>query len=73
MDLKPIQWLPSTKETLLDLPEDVKDEIGFSLFQAQQGKKSDRAKPLKGFKISSRLYGKVYRGDLRFACFQKEI
>ena len=34
----------------MDLPEGVQDEIGFALFQAQQGMKSERAKPLKGFK-----------------------
>ena len=55
MKLKILQWLPSTKEDLLDLPEDVQDEIGFALFQAQQGKKSDRAKPLKGFQGASVL------------------
>lgn len=55
MKLKPIQWLPSTKEDLLALPEGVQDEIGFHLFQAQLGKKSDRAKPLKGFHGASVL------------------
>lgn len=55
MNLKPLKWLPSTKEALLDLSEDVQDTIGFALFQAQQGKKSAKAKPLKGFKSASIL------------------
>lgn len=55
MELKAIAWLPSTKDDLIDLPEDVKDEIGFALFQAQQGQKSEKAKPLKGFKGASVL------------------
>ena len=50
MKLKTLRWLSSTKEDLMDLPEGVQDEIGFALFQAQQGMKSERAKPLKGFK-----------------------
>jgi len=55
MKLKPLRWLPSTKDDLMDLPEDVQDEIGFALFQAQQGMKSRKAKPLKGFKGASVL------------------
>lgn len=49
MDLKPLQWLCSTRDDLTDLPEDIRDAFGYALFQAQQGKKSDKAKPLKGF------------------------
>jgi phage-related protein len=50
MALKPVQWVGSTQDDLADMPEDVKDEFGHALFQAQEGKKSDKAKPLKGFK-----------------------
>lgn len=39
----------------MELPEGMQDEIGFALFQAQQGMKSERAKPLKGFKGASVL------------------
>lgn len=49
MAIKPIIWIASTKDDLLSLSEDVKDEIGHALFQAQKGEKSDKAKPLKGF------------------------
>lgn len=47
--LKPIIWIASTKDDLLDLPEGVQDEIGHALYQAQKGGKSDKAKPFKGF------------------------
>jgi len=49
MAIKPIIWIASTKSDLFSLPEDVKDEIGHALYQAQKGEKSDRAKPFKGF------------------------
>ncbi len=47
--LKPVIWIASTKSDLIDLPEGVQDEIGFALYQAQKGEKSDKAKPFKGF------------------------
>jgi phage-related protein len=31
------------------MPEDIKDELGFALDQAQAGDRHPRAKPLKGF------------------------
>lgn len=49
MAIKPIIWIASAKDDLLSLSEDVKDEIGHALFQAQKGEKSDKAKPFKGF------------------------
>jgi phage-related protein len=44
--LKPIIWIASTKDDLISLPDAVQDEIGFALYQAQKGGKSDKAKPL---------------------------
>lgn len=49
MKIKPIIWVASTKSDLIALPEDVKDEIGHALYQAQKGEKSDKAKPFRGF------------------------
>lgn len=49
MEIKPIIWIASTKEVLISLPDEVQDEIGHALYQAQKGKKSDKAKPFKGF------------------------
>lgn len=49
MDIKPLIWIASTKSDLISLPEDVQDEIGHALYQAQKGEKSEKAKPFKGF------------------------
>jgi phage-related protein len=67
MRVKPIIWIGSSKRDLLDLPEIVKDEIGFALYEAQKGGKSIKAKPFKGFGNASVLevvesnYGETYR------------
>jgi phage-related protein len=49
MEIKPIIWVASSKGDLISLPNDVQDEIGHALYQAQKGEKSDKAKPFKGF------------------------
>lgn len=46
---KPIHWIGSSLDELRTFPEDVQDEVGFALYRAQQGRKHDAAKPLKGF------------------------
>jgi phage-related protein len=46
---KPLIWLASSRDGLRKFPEQVKDEIGFALSQAQFGAKHVSAKPLKGF------------------------
>lgn len=46
---KPLKWIGSTRKTIQNLPEKVRQAIGFALYQAQQGIKSIDAKPLKGF------------------------
>lgn len=45
---KRIHWLGDTRETLRGFPDDVQDEIGFALYQAEIGGKHPSAKPLKG-------------------------
>ncbi len=47
--IKPIIWMGSSKVSLKAFPEEVKEEIGFALFQAQLGKKHEKSKPLRGF------------------------
>lgn len=74
MVLKPIIWIASAKDDLISLPRGVQDEIGYALYQAQKGAKSDKAKPFKGFgsaavlevvennvgwDLSGCLYGKI--------------
>lgn len=67
MGVKPIIWVGSTKHDLRFLSKDIQDEIGFALYEAQKGGKSDKAKPLKGFgsasvlEIVARSVGETYR------------
>lgn len=45
---KPLFWVGSAKDDLLNFPESVKDEIGAALSVAQFGGKHSSAKPWKG-------------------------
>jgi phage-related protein len=47
--LKPLYWVGSSKRDLLSLPGLVVDLFGFALFLAQDGRKHEQAKPLRGF------------------------
>ena len=47
--VKRLLWVGSSKRDLLSLPDLVMDLFGFALYLAQQGKKHEQAKPLKGF------------------------
>jgi phage-related protein len=44
-----VVWVGSSLEDLRSFPDAVKDEIGYALHRAQEGKKHHNAKPLKGF------------------------
>jgi phage-related protein len=46
---KPVRWVGSSKEDLSGFPDDVKRRVGLALFEAQMGRKTLYAKPLKGF------------------------
>ncbi len=43
------RWIGPSKKDLLSLPEDVKHEIGYALYQAQLSKQPENTKILKGF------------------------
>ena len=64
---KPIVWLGNSLDELRKFPDEVRDEMGFALYQAQTNKKHPSAKPLKGFKgagvleIVDRFDGNTYR------------
>ena len=45
---KPLLWVGSSKDDLLDFPEAVRDEIGLALSVVQFGGKHPNAKPWKG-------------------------
>ena len=49
MGSKPIRWVGSSRDDLLALPEEIRREVGYALYLAQNGDKADNAKPLKGF------------------------
>lgn len=47
--LKPLAFVGSARKDLQKFPKTVRDDMGFNLYQVQQGKTPDNAKPLKGF------------------------
>ena len=46
--LKPVEWIGSTRDDLRDMPDEVQDEFGYALHEAQRGKHHPSAKQLKG-------------------------
>jgi phage-related protein len=46
--LKPVEWIGSALDDLRDLPDEVQDEFGYALHEAQRGKHHPSAKQLKG-------------------------
>jgi len=47
--LKSVVWIGSSRKDLQSFPAEVKDVIGYALYQAQIGRKAPSAKPLRGF------------------------
>ena len=47
--IKTLVWIGSSRNALKSFPAEVKDVIGYALYQAQLGRKSPIAKPLTGF------------------------
>ena len=47
--VKNLDFIGSSRKDIRAFPEEVKDDIGYALFEAQEGKKPASAKPLKGF------------------------
>jgi phage-related protein len=46
---KHILWVGSSKKDLMAMLDEIRSAFGFALYLAQQGKKHQNAKPLKGF------------------------
>jgi len=65
--LKPLDFIGSSREDVREFPDEVKQDIGYALFEAQRGQKPEAAKPLKGFggagvlEIIERFDGDTYR------------
>ena len=85
--LKPLDFVGSSREDLKEFPDEVKQDIGYALFEAQKGQKPEAAKPLKGFgsagvlEIIEQFDGDTYRAvyTVKFReviyvlhCFQKK-
>jgi phage-related protein len=49
LNLKPLEWVGSSKEDLLAFPVRSRKEAGYALYLAQIGMKAVKAKPLRGF------------------------
>ena len=83
---RPLYWVGSAKRDLLDFPDEVIDEFGYSLGVVQLGAQPPTAKPWKGegpgvFELVEDSRGDTYRVayTVRFAkaiyvlhCFQKK-
>ena len=84
---KRLDFIGSSREDLRDFPEEVKQDIGYALFEVQKGGKPASAKPLKGFggagvlEIIENFDGDTYRAvyTVKFQkvvyvlhCFQKK-
>lgn len=49
MKLKPLLWVGSSKDDLLEFPEEIRSSFGYGLYLAQMGEHSIHSKVLKGF------------------------
>ncbi len=86
-EAKPLAWIATSLKDLNSFPDEVKQEVGYALFEAQKGGKHVSAKPLKGYRgagvleVVSNDDGDTYRAvyTVRFTevvyvlhCFQKK-
>ena len=84
---KGLDFVGSSREDLKEFPDDVKQDIGYALFEVQKGSKPRSAKPLIGFRgagvleIIESFAGDAYRAvyTVKFEkviyvlhCFQKK-
>ena len=87
MEVKKLDFVGSSRDDLKGFPDEVKQDIGYALFEVQRGLKPADAKPLKGFggagvlEIIENFLGDTYRAvyTVKFAkvvyvlhCFQKK-
>lgn len=47
--LKPLVWVGSSKDDLIEFPKEVQSSVGYALYLAQQGERYIHSKILKGF------------------------
>ena len=73
--LKPLRWIASSKDDLSAMPREVRRDVGYALYVAQQGDKDADAKVLTGFggagviEVIARHDGDTFRAvyTVRFA------
>jgi phage-related protein len=73
--LKPLRWIASSRDDLSTMPSEVRRDMGYALFAAQQGDKDPDAKVLRGFggasvlEVIARHDGDTFRAvyTVRFA------
>lgn len=71
---KTLFWLGSSKKDLRGLPGEIQDTFGFALHLAQEGKKHEQAKPLRGFGGASVLeVVEDFRGDTYRAVYTVKV
>lgn len=65
--LKPLSWVGSSHKDLRSFPPEVRSDIGYALYAAQNGDTDPAAKPMKGFggasvmEIIARFEGDTWR------------
>lgn len=80
-----LEWIGSSLEDLKEFPEDVKDEVGYALYVAQNGIKPPNAKQMKGLggvmeiisNYNTNTYRAIYAAKIGtkiyvLHCFQKK-
>jgi phage-related protein len=61
--MRPLRFIGDSLKVLRELPEEVKDEIGFALERVQRGRMPENAKPLKGIAPGVLEIVSDFRGD----------
>jgi phage-related protein len=85
--IKSIVWMGSSRRELKVFPAEVRDVMGYALYQAQLGLKAPSAKPLTGFgganvleivedfqkNLPRRIHREVFGVGVRDTCLSEEI
>lgn len=72
--LKPLYWVGSSKKDLQEMPGEVQDVFGYALYLAQAGRRSEHAKPLRGFgsagvlEVAEDWHGDTYGASTPSGC-----